>query len=112
MAAPGLGILLIVLAVPALIRTVVTGSQSKAAGEPLSSGQKTIAFISSLAIMIAVAVAGVVAFQIACWGSCAAVAAVGGEGTGPFYTGLILGAIAGLGLIGFLFYLTWPRRSH
>jgi hypothetical protein len=111
MAAPGLGILLIIVAVPALVRTVVTGSQQKGTGAPLSLGQKVVAFITSLGLMIAVGIAGIIAFEIACWGSCAAVAVVAGEGEGAFYTGLILGAVAGLGAIGYLLYLTMPRRQ-
>jgi hypothetical protein len=111
MAAPGLGILLIIVAVPALVRTVVSGSQQKRTGAPLSLGQKVVAFLMSLGLMIAVGIAGIIAFEIACWGSCAVVAAAAGEGGGALYTGLILGAVAGLGTIGYLFYLTMPRRQ-
>ena len=110
LAAPGLGIGLIVLATPALIRSMVIGWQRKSVGQQLSTGEKTVAFAISLAVMFAIAVSGFIAFQIACWGSCAAAAAVAGEGGEAVGFGIIFGGVVAISLIGWLLWRTRPRR--
>jgi hypothetical protein len=110
MAAPGLGVLLMVLAAPALVRTMVVGFKQKQVGDRLTTAEKVASFAVSLAVMVMIGVAAVAAFQIACWGSCALVAAIAGEGESALWTGLIAGGIAGVGAIGYLLWITRPRK--
>ena len=107
---PGLGVVIVIVAAPALIRTCIVGVKEKRVGHPLSIGEKLIAFLASIAIVILVAVAGFVAFQIACWGSCAAVAGIQqNDGDFAVWTGVIIGGAAGLGVMGWLLWRTRPR---
>jgi hypothetical protein len=110
MAAPGLGVLLMVLAAPALVRTMVVGFKQKQVGARLTTAEKVASFCVSLAVMVMIGVAAVAAFEIACWGSCALVAAIAGEGESALWTGLIAGGIAGVGAIGWLLWITRPRK--
>lgn len=108
--APGLGVLVMIVAGPAMIRACVVGIKEKRAGHPLSIGEKLVAFFASTAIVILVGVAGFIAFQIACWGACAAVAGIQNKGGDvAVWSGVIIGAAAGIGVIGWLFWLTRPR---
>lgn len=109
--APGVGVLLLIVAVPALVRTCVVGVKEKRGGHSLSIGEKLIAFLASSAIVVLVGVAGFIAFQIACWGSCAAVAGIQQkEGENAMLIGIGIGCIAGLGTIIWLIWKTWPRK--
>lgn len=110
--APGLGVLLIIVATPALVRTCVVGIREKRAGRTLSIGEKVVAFLASSAIIVLVGVAGFIAFQIACWGSCAMIAGIQQkEGENALLVGLGTGSIAGIGTIIWLIWKTWPRKK-
>ena len=110
--APGVGVLLMIVAAPALIRTCIVGVREKRGGHSLSIGEKLIAFLASSAIIILVGVAGFIAFQIACWGSCAAVAGIQQkESENAMLIGIGAGCFAGLGTIIWLIWKTWPRRK-
>lgn len=110
--APGLGILLIIVATPALVRTCVVGAREKRAGHSLSIGEKVVAFLASSAIIVLVGVAGFIAFQIACWGSCAMIAGIQKkESENALLVGLGTGGIAGIGTIIWLVWKTWPRKK-
>src|SRR5688572_23644781 len=63
-ASPGFGLAMIAFSVPALIRTFVAGAQHKRAGQRLTVGDKLTAFAASMGIMVLVAIAAVIAFQI------------------------------------------------
>ena len=112
MAAPGLGVLLIVLALPALVRTVVSGLKQKQAGAPYTPSEKIAAYCVSLMVMLMVGVAGGIAFEIACWGSGLLVIGIGGDQNleAGLITGVALGSIAGIGVLVWLLYLTRPRK--
>jgi hypothetical protein len=107
---PGLGIAMVVVAAPALIRASLVGVKEKRAGHALSIGEKLVAFLASTAIVILVGIAGVIAFEIACWGSCAAVAGIQQkESEVALLTGLILGGVTALGVMVWLLWWTRPR---
>jgi hypothetical protein len=112
MAAPGLGVLLMVLAAPALVRTMVAGVRQKQVGARMTTAEKMAAFCVSLLVMVMIGVAAVAAFEIACWGSCALAASVWGEGEPALMTGLVAGGVAGVAAIGWLLWLTRPRKPH
>ena len=113
---PGFGIAVIVFAVPALIRTVVVGVQTKSAGKRLSIGDKLTAFVASLGLMILVAIAGVIAFQIACWGTCGLITATVSSSMGSSGGDALLWTCVGIGTAAALAVGTWilwatrPRR--
>ncbi|MCA9101693.1 MAG: hypothetical protein KDA63_11110 [Planctomycetales bacterium] len=66
--APGLGVTLAIVATPALIKTARIGHRRKAAGAPLSAGDKAITFAAALGIVIATVVAAGGAFFFTCLG--------------------------------------------
>jgi hypothetical protein len=110
--APGLGVLLMVVAAPALIRTCIVGAKEKRSGHSLSIREKLLAFLASSAIIILIGVAGFIAFQIACWGSCAVVAGIQQkEGENALIVGIATGSLAGIGTMIWLVWTTWPRRK-
>jgi hypothetical protein len=118
-AAPGLGILLAVIAVPAFIRTSVAASvEELAAGQPVNVAQKMSLFLGSLGIVLLIGLAGFGAFFAACWTSCAALAVTGALRGGLFDSGLGLllinlfaGGIA-LAIVVWLIRKTWPRHTR
>jgi hypothetical protein len=116
-AVPGLGVLVCIVAVPALIRTLIAGRQQKAATGPLGLQEKVLAFLASTGIVMGVLLAGVSAFAVACVGTCFAAlgvsAASGGRAPEDWILPLALGTaiVASLAVVGWLFWLTRPRRT-
>lgn len=119
-AAPGLGVLLLVIAVPALVRTCVSGIRSKQQGEKLTATDKIMAFLASAAIAWAALAAAGMAFFSACTASLFAGAAIGQVAGNTLDSSLtewliwvavaICGAASLAAFIG-MFYVNWPRRS-
>ena len=120
-ATPGLGILALIVATPALIRTLYEGHQVRKAGKTMSLGEKLLAFSASAGIALAALVAAAGAFFVACTASIAAVcfssaAGSGSGGVGPaaeqalFMTCLIVCGLASLAAFAGIFWLTWPKR--
>jgi hypothetical protein len=66
MIAPGLGTFFIVLAVPALVRTVIVGRRRQELGEKPTIGSKILDFIASAAIIWVISVAATIAFGVVC----------------------------------------------
>jgi hypothetical protein len=64
--APGLGIALMVLSVPALIRTVVLAMQRGSRGKPLTFGQKAGVFAAWIGLGVVIVIAAGVAFFVSC----------------------------------------------
>jgi hypothetical protein len=117
-ATPGLGILALIVATPALIRTLYEGHQARRAGKQLSLGEKVLAFSASAGIALAALVAAAGAFFVACTASIAAIcfsaSAGGGVSSGAeqaiFMTCLIVCGLASLAAFAGIFWLTWPKR--
>ena len=118
MALPGLGILISIVAAPALVRTLITGYQEKAAGGHLTLAEKVMAFVASTGVTLAVLLTGFAAFGAACFGSCLVM--VGMEGTGVnrgvngdtlIMTLLWVSAFVGLATAIAMFWLLRPRRG-
>jgi hypothetical protein len=117
LAAPGLGILLGVLGVPAFFRASAWTAREKAAGRAPDAADRFGLFLGSLGIIFVIGLAGCIAFLAACWVSCLAVEASGtfrGGSFGITDAGIILiNVVAGglaLLLFGWLLWKTWPRR--
>jgi hypothetical protein len=114
-AAPGLGIPVTVLVVPAMIRTLMETRQQQRLGESPRTEDKVGNFFVSLAVMFAVIVAAGVAFFTAC--------SVIGFGLGTLTRfdspgfGFVVVSALGAGLLAAVFVAvlilrrTWPRRN-
>jgi hypothetical protein len=119
LSAPGLGIPLAMVAVPALVRTLIAGHQERAVGGKLSLAEKVLTFLASTGIMIAVLAAGGAAFFATC-----SVALFGGLAIGeatnvqPIFRSaetwiwglILLSSVVGLATAGWIFWITRPRR--
>jgi hypothetical protein len=106
---PGLGVLLILLMVPALIRTLAGAARRQSRGSPMSWNEKLAVFLSSLGIVFVVGFASLIAFVATCLP-----AGVVMIGTGSEF-GFYLAVIVGLAAAGFVFYrlgrALWPQRE-
>jgi heme/copper-type cytochrome/quinol oxidase subunit 2 len=110
--APGLGIVLAMLTVPALVRTCVISARRGARGEPTSIGEKTTVFLLTLATIIIVMVVAIAVFFVTLLAICATTAGAGRpvDGGGIFLA-LTLGGIAGVTVAILLTWLFW-KFSH
>lgn len=110
---PGLGVLLIVFAAPALVRTVFVGRREQRLGRRLTTGGKIGQFFVSLIIMYAVWMAAGMAFFMTCAGSLglAAVAnsAAPETGGGVMMIGLIASLVFSAGVAVLILRATWPK---
>ena len=118
-AAPGLGVLLLVIAVPALVRTCVSGIRSKQHGEKLTAVDKVMAFLASAAMAwAALMAAGMVLFvvgTVSLFAICALDDAVRNTTYGPLGEWIIwvfvaICSAASLTAFAAMFYITWPPR--
>ena len=111
---PGFGVAIVCFTVPALIRSIVVGVQHKRAGARLTIGEKLTAFAASLGIMVLVGIAGFIAFQIACWGTCGVFAATSSSRSAPseslFIVSVSIGSLAALAVGIWILWLTRPRK--
>jgi hypothetical protein len=117
-AAPGLGILLIIVVAPALIRTaVVVAKKRHWDGKDVSLGEKSTLFLASFAGVLAAAVAAAVAFAVTCVASCFGlmVVAEGGGSTSRmeslFGLALLLATVLGLAVGGFTLHRLWRKKD-
>jgi len=121
MALPGLGIVVAIVAAPALVRTLMAGYQERKSGTPMTLGEKLLTFAASTGVTLAVLVTGGTAFAAACVGSC--FVAIGLENAGQpaggwrqygdlfIYVLIGMSALIGLGTAGWMFWILRPRRA-
>lgn len=118
-AAPGLGVLLLIVAIPALVRTCLTGMTAKQQHAKLTAKDKVLAFLASAAITWAALAAAGMAFFAACTVSLLTGAAVGQAAGNSIDSTLgnvlIWTAVAFCGTVSVaafagMFWLTWPAR--
>jgi hypothetical protein len=118
-ATPGLGVLALIVAAPALLRTFYEGRQARQRGKSFTLAEKLAAFAASAGIALAALSAAAAAFFAACTASLLAVCFVGSAtGNGPvssgveqtvFITCVVICIAASItGFVG-IFWLTWPR---
>jgi hypothetical protein len=118
-ATPGLGVLALVVAAPALLRTVYEGHQARRRGQSLTLTEKLLSFAASAGIALAALSAAAGAFFAACTASilavCFASAATpnqnlgGAENTIFMICAIVCGLASLAGFVG-IFWLTWPKR--
>jgi hypothetical protein len=121
MAEPGVGVLVAIVAAPALVRTLIAGYQDRKAGTPMTLGEKLLTFTASTGVALAVLVTGGTAFAAACAGSIFVACGLESAGAGPSMMGrsgemllyVLLGAsgLIGMGTAGWLFWILRPRRT-
>ena len=112
MLAPGLGIFLALIVTPALIRTVISGADTKSAGYRFTMVDKIETFVVSLFVAVGVATAACVASMTACTATALLGAAVNRSNSNePWALGLGVGAIVGIGAMGWLFWFTRPVKA-
>ncbi len=120
MAAPGLGVVVALVAGPALVRSLVAGYQERQAGTPMTLGDKLLTFVASTGVSLAVLVTGWTAFAAACMGSCFVAAGIDEFGGGAwfrvngdsiFFVLFAVSGTIGLATAGWLFWVLRPRRK-
>ena len=108
--APGLGIPLFVLALPAWIRTARFVQLDEEKQGPMTPGEKILVFMASLCGMVAIggvaAIVGIVAFMVVCTN-------MKGSGLfeGPLPTAEAIAIVATLCVLVLGFIMYWPRRK-
>ena len=111
---PGVGILLAILATPALIRTYVLVRRSRADGKPAPTQEKFVLFITCLGISALIALGTGAAFFVTCLVGLAGGAAASGGGWRGLDTGMTVGMILGtfVGLIVLILFLVkWFKHT-
>ncbi|MCA9190519.1 MAG: hypothetical protein KDB03_02105 [Planctomycetales bacterium] len=108
MAAPGLGVLLIVFSVPAWIRTVDIRIRKKASGKTMSPMDKVLAFVASLALTVLILAACAVTFFVVCLGVLPLTIPWSSDGEFFFWT-ITGGSSLVVGIL--LTYLLWRRKD-
>ena len=112
-AAPGLAIVIAVIALPALIRTAVDIASKQRAGQSVSAAETSLVFLASVAGVIAACAAAAATFLVACTAICFGVLAMDG---GKFNSGgeeiILYGAMGVSALVGLLVLALLWRRSR
>jgi hypothetical protein len=119
---PGLGIVALFVAVPALVRTCLTGVAAKQTGQRLTATDKIMTFFASSAITLAAFMAAGIAFFTACTVSVltgAAVAQVAGssppvDAVAQFLILIAVILCCAVSIAAFvgIFWTTWPRKGR
>jgi hypothetical protein len=106
---PGLGIVVAVLTVPAVLRTVLVAFRQQQGGKPMSAAGKTGVFMLTMAMSLCVAVAACAAFCFTFFFTCLAAAA--GKGGGfqgdPFTPAFIIGGIVAAAVAILVTFVFW-----
>ncbi|MCA9264599.1 MAG: hypothetical protein KDA60_12145 [Planctomycetales bacterium] len=115
-AAPGLGILVSILAVPAVARTAVRLNIARQQGEPVTTESRLAAFGASFGIVFLAAIASCVSFVVTCFAGFFGTAAIARTGDWgdidlPFGIGLTSGGLTAVGIGIYLMWRFWPRSS-
>ena len=122
-AAPGLAIPLLVIAVPALARTWATGRREMQRGRSWNAADKAAAMALSMGLMLLISAAGCIAFCVACFAGCWGAVALN-EVSGriarqnEFFPSWVFAFAIGLGvltaaaLVIYLMWRNWPRQER
>lgn len=109
--APGILVVLCILLVPALVRTLVATTRTRA---PLSVGSTLLAFFSSIGIVTVVGIAATAAFLATCFAACLGGVVMSGPGlrgiNGILIFGCVLGGLIALVVFVLLMRALWPKK--
>jgi hypothetical protein len=110
---PGLGVVLMIFAAPALVRTIYVGRREKRHGQRMTIGGKIGQFLLSLAVMYAVWTAASIAFFMTCAGTIGLVALAGNASPeaamGVGIVGMIASLVMSLVVAVAILRATWPK---
>ena len=110
--APGLGMLLAIVSVPALVRTLFVGQRQRQSGLDFTTGQKIGAFLVSCALVYAAGWAGMIAFFAVCLGTGLAGLALGGNDDWVIWMAVAAGAVVAIPLTVWLLWMSRPRATN
>jgi hypothetical protein len=108
-AGPGILIVLLVLAVPALIRAALAAFRQSAGGRPLSGLGFASTFLSSVGIVAMIGLASFAAFYATCWAVCGLGAQTMGAQVLTY--SIAVGVVVGLVVAVLLFRRLWPLKD-
>jgi hypothetical protein len=111
--APGALVMFLILATPALIRTLIVLAPGQDTGTPAEGPTFLRTFLASLGVTYLVSIAAGCAFSAAFFAVCTAGLVVGSGGpdlSGVIVPSLTAGTIAGLVVAAFLFWLFWGKK--
>jgi hypothetical protein len=106
-AAPGLGVLFVIVATPALVRTIVVASRQKARGVVTTPTQKVVAFLASVGMVLLVILSIGVALFTACLTACASFAMLQNPTEQAIRTAIVVGGLVGLAVATSVLWLVW-----
>jgi hypothetical protein len=106
-AVPGLGIVLAVISVPAFVRASASAARERAAGHTAEPADKIRFFLTSIGLVVVIAVAGFAAFFAACLVACPIAISTESEALLVFF--MFVAGIIAISVMGWLFYKTWPK---
>jgi hypothetical protein len=114
---PGVGILLAIVATPALVRTAVVEMRQREQGKPMTAGHRILAFVSSIGVVATVGVAAVVTFYVTCLAVCFGGSAMLGinernAADAGIFASIAAGVVVALALAIFLLWKSWPRKNQ
>jgi hypothetical protein len=108
--APGLVVPLMVISVPALVRTRRAAHLASMAGKPLSPGARIGTFLTSIFILVLVIVAACVALCMACFG--VILSGIGPQKDASLIQFLLIGGSVVVGFfVIWIFRATWPKAK-
>lgn len=109
---PGVAIILVIAAVPALVRASYLVSR-RPADRPVGAGEAVGTFLASLGVVAVVGVAAGVAFFATCFAVCLGIGTLSGRGSldALFTTSILIGLIPGVAVFIALMVKLWPRKS-
>ena len=109
--APGLGIALGVVSTPALVRTVFAARRREITGRPMSTGEKVVAFLGSIGVVVTVCAASGAAFAAICFPVGLASFNISRSDGGGIVLAFTLGILAAIVVAALLFRRLWPRKD-
>lgn len=109
--ATGVLIGLLILSVPALVRTVVMSSRQRDAGAPAAATSVFFTFLTSLGIVVVVGIASGIAFFATCFVVCLLQLNSSGKGDGILAGSVLAGLVTGFIVFLFLMRALWPRKG-
>ena len=109
MIAPGIGLGLSLLAVPAYVRALSLSSQRVARGETLTVAQRVLGFLGSVGVVLVCAIAGGIAFFFTCLGGVSLAAGTGFNSEAAIFVAIAICAIGTLTSAGLVYWKYWPN---
>ena len=105
-AAPGMAVVLLIVVVPALVRTFAATNRDEHVGDNPTVADKLANFVISIGLVLLVCVAAFIAFNVACWSLCGLAAVTRSEALIVISIGG--GVLAAIACAGWLLWKTWP----